>query len=99
MERNFVNVILLGFGFMFLFTAFQTMGNIEVRRARSDGQNETTTVSKCAYACVFFKSKFIEMFFLNSQNWQNNYLGIAFFLLENNLWSCSLSPYSDSSGS
>lgn len=29
MERKFVNVILLGFGFMFVFTAFQTMGNIE----------------------------------------------------------------------
>ncbi|KAI5651745.1 ion channel regulatory protein UNC-93 domain-containing protein [Phthorimaea operculella] len=29
MERRFVNVILLGFGFMFVFTAFQTMGNIE----------------------------------------------------------------------
>lgn len=30
MERKFLNVILLGFGFMFVFTAFQTMGNIEV---------------------------------------------------------------------
>lgn len=30
MERNFINVLALGFGFMFLFTAFQTMGNIEV---------------------------------------------------------------------
>lgn len=30
MERKFINVILLGFGFMFVFTAFQTMGNIEV---------------------------------------------------------------------
>ncbi|KAG7302811.1 hypothetical protein JYU34_012788 [Plutella xylostella] len=29
MERRFANVILLGFGFMFVFTAFQTMGNIE----------------------------------------------------------------------
>ncbi|XP_014367776.1 UNC93-like protein MFSD11 isoform X2 [Papilio machaon] len=29
MERKFFNVILLGFGFMFVFTAFQTMGNIE----------------------------------------------------------------------
>ncbi|XP_032520839.2 UNC93-like protein MFSD11 isoform X1 [Danaus plexippus] len=29
MERKFINVILLGFGFMFVFTAFQTMGNIE----------------------------------------------------------------------
>lgn len=31
MDRKFVNVIILGFGFMFVFTAFQTMGNIEVR--------------------------------------------------------------------
>ncbi|KAF9806441.1 hypothetical protein SFRURICE_001236 [Spodoptera frugiperda] len=29
MNRKFVNVIILGFGFMFVFTAFQTMGNIE----------------------------------------------------------------------
>lgn len=28
-DRNFLNVILLGFGFMFVFTAFQTMGNIQ----------------------------------------------------------------------
>jgi hypothetical protein len=30
LDRRFLNVILLGFGFMFVFTAFQTMGNIEV---------------------------------------------------------------------
>lgn len=30
MDKKFVNVLMLGFGFMFLFTAFQTMGNIEV---------------------------------------------------------------------
>lgn len=30
MDKAFMNVLLLGFGFMFLFTAFQTMGNIEV---------------------------------------------------------------------
>lgn len=29
LDRRFLNVILLGFGFMFVFTAFQTMGNIE----------------------------------------------------------------------
>ncbi|KAF2897951.1 hypothetical protein ILUMI_08226 [Ignelater luminosus] len=28
-DKNFINVILLGFGFMFVFTAFQTMGNIQ----------------------------------------------------------------------
>lgn len=32
MDKKFVNVLLLGFGFMFLFTAFQTMGNIEVNK-------------------------------------------------------------------
>lgn len=31
-DRRFLNVIILGFAFMFVFTAFQTMGNIEVRR-------------------------------------------------------------------
>lgn len=35
MERKFLNVILLGFGFMFVFTAFQTMGNIEVSQPKN----------------------------------------------------------------
>lgn len=30
MNRSFLNIIVLGFGFMFLFTAFQTVGNIQV---------------------------------------------------------------------
>lgn len=30
MDIKFVNVLILGFGFMFVFTAFQTMGNIQV---------------------------------------------------------------------
>lgn len=30
MDIKFVNVLILGFGFMFVFTSFQTMGNIEV---------------------------------------------------------------------
>lgn len=30
MDPKFTNVFILGFGFMFLFTSFQTMGNIEV---------------------------------------------------------------------
>ncbi|XP_070502205.1 UNC93-like protein MFSD11 [Chironomus tepperi] len=29
MDARFINILILGFGFMFLFTAFQTMGNIE----------------------------------------------------------------------
>ncbi|CAH0389244.1 unnamed protein product [Bemisia tabaci] len=29
LDKRFVNVLLLGLGFMFVFTAFQTMGNIE----------------------------------------------------------------------
>lgn len=31
MDIKFINVLLLGFGFMFVFTAFQTTGNIQVR--------------------------------------------------------------------
>lgn len=30
MDKGFLNVIMLSFGFMLVFTAFQTMGNIEV---------------------------------------------------------------------
>jgi len=29
-DRKFLNVILLGIAFMLIFTAFQTMGNIQV---------------------------------------------------------------------
>lgn len=32
MNRPFLNVMILSWGFMLVFTAFQTMGNIEVRR-------------------------------------------------------------------
>ncbi|XP_049869126.1 UNC93-like protein MFSD11 [Pectinophora gossypiella] len=42
MERRFVNVILLGFGFMFVFTAFQTMGNIEKTILDSIKQDDTS---------------------------------------------------------
>lgn len=34
-DRPLFNVLLLSFGFMLVFTAFQTMGNIEVSVARS----------------------------------------------------------------
>ncbi|CAH4032569.1 UNC93-like protein MFSD11 [Pieris brassicae] len=42
MERKFMNVILLGFGFMFVFTAFQTMGNIEKTILDSIRQDDST---------------------------------------------------------
>uniref|UniRef100_A0A336MQ22 UNC93-like protein MFSD11 n=1 Tax=Culicoides sonorensis TaxID=179676 RepID=A0A336MQ22_CULSO len=42
MNRGFVNVIILGFGFMFLFTAFQTMGNIEKTVLDSIAQDDPT---------------------------------------------------------
>lgn len=28
--KRLLNIVILGFGFMFMFTAFQTCGNIEV---------------------------------------------------------------------
>lgn len=34
-NRDFVNIIILGFGFMFVFTAFQTMGNIQATVIKS----------------------------------------------------------------
>ncbi|XP_045448903.1 UNC93-like protein MFSD11 [Melitaea cinxia] len=42
MERKFLNVILLGFGFMFVFTAFQTMGNIEKTILDSISQDDAS---------------------------------------------------------
>ncbi|XP_026317585.1 UNC93-like protein MFSD11 isoform X1 [Hyposmocoma kahamanoa] len=42
MERRFVNIILLGFGFMFVFTAFQTMGNIEKTILDSISQDDSS---------------------------------------------------------
>ncbi|XP_041978015.1 UNC93-like protein MFSD11 isoform X1 [Aricia agestis] len=42
MDRRFLNVILLGFGFMFVFTAFQTMGNIEKTILDSISQDDAT---------------------------------------------------------
>lgn len=29
-DKKFINIMLLGVGFMLIFTAFQTMGNIQV---------------------------------------------------------------------
>lgn len=63
MERNFFNVILLGFGFMFLFTAFQTMGNIEVSKAHSNWQSLPTSVR-------FVR---VEMLLLNCENDEHIY--------------------------
>ncbi|XP_013199956.1 UNC93-like protein MFSD11 [Amyelois transitella] len=42
MDRKFINVILLGFGFMFVFTAFQTMGNIEKTILESISQDDSS---------------------------------------------------------
>lgn len=38
MDIKFVNVLILGFGFMFVFTSFQTMGNIEVSKIFKEGK-------------------------------------------------------------
>lgn len=42
MDQRLVNVIILGFGFMLLFTAFQTMGNIEQTVINSIKTDEPT---------------------------------------------------------
>lgn len=43
MDKKFLNVLLLGFGFMFLFTAFQTMGNIEVGNSKQANSKKELT--------------------------------------------------------
>lgn len=35
MDKRLLNVSLLGLSFMFVFTAFQTMGNIEVNKTKN----------------------------------------------------------------
>lgn len=44
MDSKFINVIFLGFGFMFVFTAFQTMGNIEKTILESINHDDPTFV-------------------------------------------------------
>ncbi|MEQ2192877.1 hypothetical protein XENOCAPTIV_018956, partial [Xenoophorus captivus] len=44
--KKLLNIIILGFGFMFMFTAFQTCGNIEETR--------NTNGSMCRIACIYF---------------------------------------------
>lgn len=60
MDKKFVNVLLLGFGFMFLFTAFQTMGNIEVNTlfARRDETLEPSWKCITIYENYFVKNLF-----------------------------------------
>lgn len=68
MDRHFVNVIMLGFGFMFLFTSFQTMGNIEVsvneRAPQSYDRSDRTCAlcgrcacTQCMHVCILNENR------------------------------------------
>lgn len=50
MERKFVMILILGFGFMFVFTAFQTICNIEVSPRKHRPCHGCVCV--CLYVCV-----------------------------------------------
>lgn len=58
MDVKFINVLLLGLGFMFVFTAFQTMGNIQVKLSELIQENEPlpTANERVTYSgsCISF---------------------------------------------
>lgn len=49
-DRAFLNVMIISWGFMLVFTAFQTMGNIEVSRTKLYLKFVTTSASRSS-AC------------------------------------------------
>jgi len=55
-DRSFLNVMILSWGFMLMFTAFQTMGNIEVC-IQNDGTRDYVTISYVALMHLFFICK------------------------------------------
>ncbi|KAF7993425.1 hypothetical protein HCN44_010011 [Aphidius gifuensis] len=70
-DRSFLNVIMLSFGFMLVFTAFQTMGNIEKTILESikqddktfdgDGYQSLAIIYAALAACNWLAPSFISM--------------------------------------
>lgn len=55
--KKLLNIVILGFGFMFMFTAFQTCGNIEVHTPDWSDMTWDNILETLTVLCVLLYSK------------------------------------------
>ena len=56
LDRRLINIVLLGLAFMLVFTAFQTMGNIQVSQTHHFNNKKKLRKITCIRKCEFLGS-------------------------------------------